>query len=286
MNKVIGVQRLFMTRLIFLIFLAFTVVVSAAPPDKSNHSEQNSQQIQNDYLLGAGDTVRITVYGNVDLNTEARITKQGRISFPLLGDVNVGGLTSAEAESRIAEGLQKGGFVKEPHVNLIVTQYYSQFVAVLGNVYKPGRYSLDRATTLSDALALAGGPNQSGSDIVTLTRTNQGVTKKHQYDIQRLLAGDEKSDNPTIYGGDIIYVPKAPVFYIYGEVQRPGSFKLERDMTVAQALSTGGGLTARGTVRGIEIKRETKGGVLETLDAELSDKLQENDVVVIGESWF
>lgn len=274
-----------MTRLILLIIVMFATIVSANAETQVDQNEQLAVN-SNDYLLGAGDTVRVTVYGNVDLNTEARVTKQGHISFPLLGEIKIGGLTTSQAENLIKNGLKTRGFVKDPNVNLIITQYYSQFVAVLGNVFKPGRFSLDRQTTLSDALALAGGPTLNGSDVVTLTRTVQGKTVKYQYDIQQLLAGANTIQNPQVHGGDIVYVPKAPVFYIYGEVQRPGSFKLERGMTVAQALSTGGGLTVRGTVRGIEIQRENKHGELVTIEAKLGDKLQENDVVVISESWF
>ncbi|HYN53801.1 MAG TPA: SLBB domain-containing protein, partial [Methylotenera sp.] len=85
--------------------------------------------------------------------------------------------------------------------------------------------------------------------------------------------------------GDSIYVPRTPVFYIYGEVQRPGAFKLERDMSLAQALSTGGGLSARGTERGIKIKRQVNGS-LKTLNANAGDMLQADDVVYVGESLF
>lgn len=238
-----------------------------------------------EYVLGSGDTVRISVYGSPDLNTETRVTKAGSINFPLLGNVGIGGLTPAQAEKKIATALEKGSYVKEPHVNLVVTQFYSQFVSVLGNVYKPGRFSLDRVSTLSDALALAGGVAPNGSDIVTLSRNEAGETIKVKYDLREILS-NRKVNNPTVKTGDIIYVPDAPVFYIHGEVQRPGSFKLQRNMTVAQALSTGGGLTIRGTERGIEIQRLDQSGQLKTFSASLGDKLQENDVIVIKESWF
>lgn len=238
-----------------------------------------------EYVLGSGDTVRISIYGSPDLNTEARVTKAGSISFPLLGDVGIGGLTPAEAEQKIATGLRDGGFVKQPHVNLIVTQYYSQFVSVLGNVYKPGRFSLDRVSTLSDALAMAGGVSPNGSDVVTLSRTESDETIKVNYDLREIIS-NRNGNNPKVIAGDIVYVPDAPIFYIHGEVQRPGSFKLKRNMTIAQALSTGGGLTQRGTDRNIEVQRMDAKGKLQTYSASLADKVQENDVILIKESWF
>ena len=94
------------------------------------------------------------------------------------------------------------------------------------------------------------------------------------------------SQNVEVGDGDLIYVPRMDVFYIYGEAQRPGSYRLQRNMTVMQALSLGGGVTPRGTQRGIQIKRKDSGGVLITLNADLSDGLQSDDVIYIKESLF
>jgi polysaccharide biosynthesis/export protein len=271
-----------MHRLIILLCLFFSALIQA----ETLVYKINPDHLDEAYVLGAGDMLKITVYGSPDLNTETRVSEIGSINFPLLGEVELSGLSPKQAEKRISDGLEKGGFVKQPHVNLVVLQYLSQFVSVLGDVYKPGRFPLDRSTSLSDALALAGGVTPNGSDIVTLSRKEDGQIIKQEYDLLEILAKGDADHNPTVHSGDIIFVPKAPVFYIYGEVQRPGSFRLERDMTVAQALSTGGGLTARGTERGIEVKRTDRNGNLNTFDASLGDKLQENDVVVISESWF
>lgn len=274
-----------MRRFIFLLIILFSAGIQAETLTYNINTDHSTENVE-EYVLGAGDMVRILVYGSQDLTTEVRVSEAGTINFPLLGELNLGGLSPVQAEQKIADGLEKGGFVKQPHVNLVVVQYLSQFVSVLGDVYKPGRFPLDRASTLSDALALAGGVTQNGSDIVTLSRTTKGKVTKQNYDLLEILANGDSNSNPKVFSGDIVFVPKAPVFYIYGEVQRPGSFRLQRDMTVAQALSTGGGLTARGTERGIEVKRVDKDGHLHTFDAKLGDKLQENDVVVISESWF
>src|SRR6267142_885535 len=113
---------------------------------------------QSHELLGEGDMVRIGVFQNPDLTTEARISERGSITFPLIGEVVIGGLTPADAEARIAQQLSRGKFVVRPQVNLSVLQVRSRQVSVLGQVGRPGRYPLDDVSSnLTDVLALAGG---------------------------------------------------------------------------------------------------------------------------------
>src|SRR5205814_10080696 len=114
-------------------------------------------------LLGDGDTVRITVFQNPDLTTEARISERGAINFPLIGEVVIGGLAPSDAEARIAQQLSRGKFVVRPQVNLTVLQVRSRQVSVLGQVGRPGRYPLDDVgNNLIDVLALAGGITPGG----------------------------------------------------------------------------------------------------------------------------
>jgi polysaccharide export outer membrane protein len=346
-------RKLFIT--LFLTLLSFCV-----------HADDKKQ----DYLLGAGDMVRITVYGNPDLTTETRVTSSGAITFPLLGEVMVGGMTPGAAEKKISTALEEGGFLKQAQINFVVLQFQSQLVSVLGEVNRPGRYPLDRPSTLTDVMAMASGATANGSEIVTVASMRDGKPEKHEYDLREWFDHGQASQNPTIHGddiiyvqarevsvlgqvnrpgkysvvsgvrnvgdflsmaggiapggadtivvsilrngkldkreidvdqlfrsgdtaanielrgGDMIYVPRQPMFYIYGEVQRPGSFRLERNMTVAQALSVGGGLTLRGTERGIRIKRRDAAGAIQTIEPKSSDILQADDVIQIQESLF
>lgn len=108
---------------------------------------------------------------------------------------------------------------------------------------------------------------------------------RQEYNWRELLRSQEGKDIP-LAAGDIIYVPRAQMFYIYGEVQRPGSFRLERNMTVAQALATGGGLTPRGTENGLVIKRKNEKGELEEVEVEPSTLVQVDDVIQVQERWF
>ena len=240
-----------------------------------------------EYRLGPGDIVRISVYNNPDLATDAELSSDGQISFPLVGAVRLGGQTRAGAEKLISERLDSGGFVPKAHVNLLVLQYRSQQVSVMGEVHKPGKYSIGQGVGVADVLAMAGGVTPKGSQLITVIQKDRsGRTVQQEVDVKKLLAGRDASKEIRLGNEDVIFVPPMPVFYIYGEVRQPGSYPLAQEMTVRQALSVGGGLTVRGTERGIKVERKSKDGRVETLRAQLSDKLLPDDVVQVAESWF
>lgn len=240
-----------------------------------------------EYKLGPGDIVRIAVYNSPDLTTEAEIAQNGTIGFPLIGAVKIGGLTRAEAEKTISSRLAKGGFVSKAHVNMLVTQYRSQQVSVIGEVNKPGKYPINQTVTLTDVIAMAGGIGPKGGHMVTIIRKEEGgKTAQYAVDFKKLLAGDNPERNIRIASEDVIYVPQAPVFYIYGEVRSPGAYPLTPDMTVRQALSLGGGLTPRGTERGIQVDRKGPRGEVMTQRARLTDRVRPDDVLQVPEGWF
>lgn len=238
-----------------------------------------------DYGLSGGDLVRITVYNHPDLTTETRVTEAGAVRFPLVGEVNVAGATADEAASRIARALQQGGFVRNPQVNLVVLEFRGQEVNVLGYVNRPGRYPLQRPSRLIDLLALAGGVVPTGADTLVLIGTRGGKPHRQEIDLDALFREGGQALNVPVQNGDVLYVAREPRFYIYGEVQRPGSYRLERNMTVVQALSVGGGLTPRGTQKGLRVLRRGAGGMQE-LTVGLADLLQPDDVVYVRESLF
>ncbi|MFY7939337.1 MAG: polysaccharide export protein EpsE [Burkholderiaceae bacterium] len=246
-----------------------------SPPSKS------------DYTLGAGDTVRVQVFQNPDLSIEARVSESGSISFPLIGAVELGGLSIAAGEKKIADALQKGGYIQKPQVNIVLLQIRGSQVAVLGHVAKPGRFPLETVNTrLSDVLAMAGGATPTGDDVVIITGTRAGQTFRKQVDVPFIYLAGQSQDNLVIQGGDTVYVARAPMFYIYGEVQRPGAFRIERGMTVMQALAQGGGPTARGSERRLRLHRTQDGGRVVQSVPQLTDMVQANDVIYVSESIF
>ena len=237
--------------------------------------------------LGEGDSVRITVFQNPDLTTETRISERGIITFPLIGEVVIAGLTPAGAEAEIAKQLVRGKFVLKPQVSLNVMRVRSRQVSVLGQVARPGRYPLDdTSSNLSDILAVAGGVSPTGDDNVTVMVKRNGKTAKLEINVPTMYRTGDLSRNLQLENGDTIFVQRAPVFYIYGEVQRAGSYRLEQAMTVMQALSLGGGVTPRGTDRGLKIRRRTPDGTFQAIDARLTDPVQPDDVIYVRESLF
>ena len=241
----------------------------------------------NDYRLGAGDTLHVTVFQNPDLTVDVRVSEGGIISYPLLGSVEVGGLAIAAAEKKIAGMLKEQNFVQQPQVNIVMTQVRGNQVSVLGQVNRPGRYPLETFNThVSDVLALAGGLTGTGSDIVILESTRNGKSFRKEIDFPGLFLDDNRKDDILVEGGDIIYVHRAPMYYIYGEVQRPGSYRVERSMTLMQALAQAGGPTMRGTQRSIKIFRRGADGKPNQISLDLSSLVNTDDVLYVRESLF
>jgi polysaccharide export outer membrane protein len=245
-----------------------------------------AQAADGDYTLASGDVIRITVYDHPDLTTEIRVGANGEINFPLIGSTKVGGLSLRQAETAIAEGLNKGSFVRNAQVNINVVQYRGQQINVLGYVNHPGRFQLEKPSTVSDLLAMATGIATSGADqIILIRRDGKTITRTEIDALDLLQKGDPKLDI-SLHDGDILYVPREPHYYIYGEVQRPGAFRLERNMTLVQALSVGGGLTPRGTQRGIRILRRDGQGKMREIETKLENPVQVDDVIYVKESLF
>jgi polysaccharide biosynthesis/export protein len=237
--------------------------------------------------LGTGDNLRVTVFQNPDLTTEARVSERGTIQFPLIGEVALAGRTPADAAARIAAQLRQGNFLKNPQVTVSVLQVRSHQVSVLGQVARPGRYPLDDTSSrLTDVLALAGGITPTGDDSVTVMLTRNGTQKRLEVDVARMYRSGDLSSNLEVQNGDTIYVQRAPVIYIYGEVQRAGAYRLEPNMSVMHALSLGGGLTQRGTERGLKVHRQLPDGTVQRLDAKLTDTLHPDDVIYVKEALF
>jgi len=238
--------------------------------------------------IGAGDTIRITVYQSPDLSLETRVNEGGAISYPLLGRVQLAGLTVTAAEQHIASELKRRDFVRDPQVIIVVTQVRANQVNVLGQVGKPGRYPLDLAgMRISEVLSLAGGVIAgAGSDTVVITGTRDGKAFRREVDLPRLFAPGGAAEDMVVAPGDTVWVDRAPQVYMYGEIQHPGALRLERGMTLMQAVAAGGGATPRGTLKGIKITRRGADGKPQTLEPSMEDTLKDGDVVYIRESLF
>ena len=264
---------------------AATTIAAAAPTTMTPAAEPQQADLRLE-ALGMGDMVRVSVFRNPELTTEARVSERGTILFPMIGEVSVAGLTPSQAGARIADKLRSGKYVVNPEVTVSMMQVNSRQVSVLGNVVKPGRYPLDSTTAhLTDVIALAGGVGPTGSDEVTIITNRGGKQEKVNVDMAEMFRRGDLSHNIALEPGDTIYVHKAPMVYVYGEVQKGGAYRIEPNMTVMQAIAMGGGITPRGTERGIKINRRDGSGV-KRIDGSLTTTVQADDVIYVRESLF
>lgn len=281
-------NRCLTTALLSLNTLVAFAQANPTPPAPATPTPATpAASVKQDYRLGPGDAIGVQVYQSPDLSVDARVSESGVISYPLVGSLQLGGLTISEAEKKIADALRTGGFVKVPQVNIVLRQVRGNQVAVLGQVSRPGRFPLETTNTrVSDMLAAAGGTTATGDDVLIVTGNRNGQPFRKVIDIPALFLNAKSEDDILLSGGDTLYVNKAPMFYIYGEAQRPGPYRIERGMTVMQALAQGGGPTVRGSQNRLRVhRRDVSGKVVETTP-QLSDPIRSDDVIYVRESIF
>jgi polysaccharide biosynthesis/export protein len=248
---------------------------------------QHAAFAQPEYLLAPGDILKISVFKNPDLSLDVRVSEAGVIGYPLIGAVPVNGLTLPAAEKKIASMLKDGGFVVNPQVNILLTQGFGDLVSVIGEVNRAGRYAVDAAGGhVSGMLAVAGGITANGGELVTVSGMRNGKPFRHDVDVVKMSMTGNVAEDLELWGGDTIFVYKLPQFYIYGQVQKPGQYPLLRGMTVMQALATGGGVTGKGTQRGIVRHRRDASGKVKEESVSMDDDVQDKDVIYVKESLF
>ncbi|MEE9493076.1 MAG: SLBB domain-containing protein [Gammaproteobacteria bacterium] len=262
-------------RLMLLLLFVCTFNLSSVLADESG-----------DYQLGPNDVVRVTVFQHDELATEARISESGNISLPLVGEVKISELTAKQAQSLISSKYQAEQIVRSPQVTVFVSEFNSNMVSVLGNVRNPGQYPLIGRMTVLEMLAKAGGMTDDGGDEIVITTNNNGKISTRSIDLSKMLQQGLGGKDLLLTGNDVVYVPDSKMFYIYGEVRRPGAFKVKDGMTVMQALSLGGGLTERGTTRRIKVTRKLENDKEDTFSVQLTDRLQPDDVIRVKEGLF
>lgn len=238
------------------------------------------------FVIGAGDTVDITVLGRPELSATGNVSGDGLVTTALIGAVPVLGLTPQQAAQRIAQAYKDGQYLVDPQVTVTLRDYQSQQLSVLGEVKSPGRFPMRTRLSILDALALAGGINDGGAQLAYILRPEDSVVTRYEIDLDALLQAGAGQQYFELLAGDTVVVPKAELFYIYGEVKSPNAYKLKPGLTVIQALSLAGGLTDKGSDRRIDIRRRDQQGGLHTEAATLSDALLPDDVIYVRERLF
>lgn len=238
---------------------------------------QDPAVISEEYVLGPGDIVEVNVLGRDDFKTRARVNADGTILLPFIGQVRAADGSTSELSKQVAAALQAGGYFANPVVSVDIASYASRYVTVLGHVGTSGLVPIDRAYRLSEILARVGGTKETAGPNVILTSAN-GTERR--LPIMGVATGTGEND-PIVSPGDKIYVPQAEQFFIYGHVKAPGAFPIMEEPTLRKALAQGGGLSATGSERKIQIFRNGQ-----KVRANPSDPIRPGDVIVIGERLF
>lgn len=172
---------------------------SSAPPPGSAAPEN--------YVLGPGDQVEITVFGQPDLTTMATIRPDGMIALPLVRQVKAAGKTAGQLETELTVLYRK--YLKSPSISVSVKQFLMNHIYVMGEVAKPGRYDLTDNMTVLDALTLAGGStNMANLDGTHISRTESGKSTAISVKVKQLIQGKDATQNLKLQTGDLIYVPR------------------------------------------------------------------------------
>lgn len=228
--------------------------------------ESTKSATNEDYQIGPGDLINAKVYEAQDLSTEARVSTRGTVTYPLLGEVEVGGLTVHEAEKKL-QGLLQAKYVKDPHVSIFIKEYKSKHVAVVGAVRNPGNYELLNRGHLLEAIALAGGLTDNAGKIVYLT--HQGTDKQIRIDLDELLVKGNINLNLPVQMGDTVFVPESGVYYVNGAVKKPGEFRLKTPVTVGRAVEIAGGLDSGARASNATLIRFNEDGQRQILPVDL-----------------
>jgi polysaccharide biosynthesis/export protein len=237
-----------------------------------------------DYLIGPADLIEVKVFESEKLTSTVRVSSRGRITLPLLGSVDVDGLTAREAEEKIENLLKEGGYINSPHVSVFVKEHKSKLVSVVGFVGAPGSYELLGRQTLLDALANAKGLRDNAGKTVYLTRTEEnGRRQSYVVDLEELLLKGNSEINLVLKPGDIVYVPEAGTVFVEGAVKRPGSFPIKGSSTVSQGIALAGGLTGYADSGDVKLIRYLGNGKREIKDLDLGkiQKGQADDPVIM-----
>ncbi len=231
------------------------------------------------YVLGAGDVIEVAVLGRQDYLARVQVQVDGTIQLPLIGDLTAANRTVLQMRGEIRNALVAGGYFNDPAVSVAVASFASRYITVLGEVATPGLVPIDRSYRLSEIIARVGGLRPSASDDITLNRAAGGESVT--LNIRDVATGSDSQD-PVVNPGDRIYVAVAAQFFIYGQVNAPGSYRVDRAMSLRMALARGGGLTAQGSERRVKIFRN--GEELRNFDP--NGLIQGGDTVVVGERFF
>ena len=241
-----------------------------------------------DYIVGEGDVLKITVYDHDDLTTTVRISGEGAINLPLIGQLDVKGLTLSEISQKIA-ALFADGYIIDPQVNIFIQDFRSKKAFIMGEVNKPGLHVLHGSTTFLELLSAAGGLTKNAGDKAIIKRKSSSPDIDERIitiDLKSLIEKGDTSMDIPIMDSDSIYITKAGVFYVTGEVKKPDAYKYEEGTTVIKAITIGGGFTDKASKDKVKIIRKVHGKEEVIGKVNIDEPILPDDIIVVPESFF
>ncbi len=261
--------------------------------------EKEGLQTAYEYKIGPQDLLEISVFGLAELNKTVRVSGDGKISLPLLGDIKVEGLTRGEVEKKLSQLLEKD-YLQDPHVTVFIREYQSKMVSVLGAVAKPGAYELVGPQSLLQIISKAGGlTSEAGEEIIVFRGSDDGGSESIKIPVRDLIIQGDPELNIQLHPQDIVSVPVDEVVYVYvfGQVNRPGALEVKKSNipTLLRAIAQAGGFSNRAAKGRVVIKKKDEQGMEINIKVNAKDiikgkkediQLEENDVVFVPESIF
>jgi polysaccharide export outer membrane protein len=241
-----------------------------------------------DYVVGEGDVLNISVYDNEDLRTTARVSGDGVIVIPLIGEVQVKGLTLSEIAQKIGT-LLSDGYILNPQVNIFIQEFRSKKAFIMGEIARPGLYVLPGQTTFLSLLSQSGGLTKDAGEKAFIKRKGaspDALESTITVDMKGLIERGDTSQDIPIMDGDSVYISKAGVFYITGEIKTPASYKHEEGLTVIKAITKGGGFTEKASKGKVRIIRKVNGKEEVLEKVKMDEPVLADDVIVVPESFF
>lgn len=252
-----------------------------------------------EYKIGPKDLLEISVFGLDELNTKVRVSEEGKITLPLIGEVEVEGLTKANLERKLSSLLGEK-YLQNPQVTVFIQEHQSKRVSVLGAVRDPGTYELIGRQTLLQIISQAGGFTPDAGDTVTVMRQYpDGSSNSIEISIEDLIMKGRTDLNVPLQPDDVVYVlvDKTVLVYVTGQVRNPGALEVKKSNmpTLLRAIAQAGGFSERASKGGVIIKRINESGKEKIIKVNVKDiikgkkkdiQLKENDVVFVPETIF
>ena len=246
-----------------------------------------------DYLLGAGDLLQISVFEAKELDSKVRVSSRGYITLPLLGPVQVKGLSAREAEQKI-EDLYRERFIKDPHVGIFIEEHFSRRVTLMGQFKKPGTYDYLSKQRLLDVMAMGGGLGEKAGLVVQIRKSTGSPDGQSVFivDLDQLIKEGRSELNVKINAGDVLFVPEAGVFFVDGAVRKPGSYYIKHQTTVQEAFVEAGGLAPYADKNRALLVRYVENEERQMIKLDLSQpetlklELKDRDVLIAEASAF